>query len=720
MHKTEFVTVTINVQNRTGDENYRVCTNCDYNMKVNYYADENQDYDSDYGSDYGSENDPEKNSKNIETDIYSLDVPEIPEYREASAVKIVVLPHNYVFPQDFKELKNGEIFYGDVAVLGIHGDDGMDDTPENVQNLKQKSVRDPVFAVNPVQLQAYGILDFPEISSTKPTPKSDLKIVSWGMDHSNSQYAFLPDFAHEQKLKIMNNNQCDQVFKKKKKKLTLIKNKKKEAFCTMADSGGKQFGKNILEKRFCPGDFGAPVFEEVKDESGSKSKVKDSGRTKIRLFGLASWGYCDLEGSPGVSVSLAKYKNWIETQSYCGDDDCYPDFSRVVEVETSKSPKLAKDSVYNVKMKKTVTEKVPEAVPVIEREIEREIEPEIVVENDKTEKTRKIQPVKHKSAIFEPESQKPEISDILKTTSTTTTSTKTPTNTPTKTPTKTPTSTSTSTSTSTTTIKTSSTTSKTPPKPVKTLKNPQKPPKTSPKSPKITTTSTTSTPTTTTSTTQNLEKITPNPEFIPIDKKILPPSTEITQAKTSEIWLTDKTKPTTDLTIGLTQTLETATADNSAITDYRAPVKNYINNNFRKNPLHNNPIHKNPIHKNPKHKNPKHKNPIDTDFQEKQLEKAEISTETPENSGNKTNSGNKAAVWTILGIIFCGIGLAFSVGYLVKDRITKSEEQLKSRDSYDDPEKLPMNLNNSTDLTNNSTENNSTDLNDSTDSCDLE
>jgi hypothetical protein len=178
VHKTEFVTVTINVQNRTGNENYRVCTNCDYNMKVNYYADENdQEYDSDYNS-------------NSASDIYSLDVPEVPEYREASAVKVVVLPHNYVFPSDFKELKNGEIFYGDVAVLGIHGDDGMDNTPENVQNLRQKSVRDPVFAVNPVQLQAYGIINFPEISSVKPTPKSDLKIVSWGMDHSNNQYAF--------------------------------------------------------------------------------------------------------------------------------------------------------------------------------------------------------------------------------------------------------------------------------------------------------------------------------------------------------------------------------------------------------------------------------------------------------------------------------------------------------------------------------------------------
>ena len=149
-------------------------------------------------------------------------------------------------------------------------------------------------------------------------------------------------------------------------------------------------------------------------------------------------------------------------------------------------------------------------------------------------------------------------------------------------------------------------------------------------------------------------------------------------------------------------------------------MNNYINNNLRNNPIHKNPKHKNPVHKNPIHKNPKHNNPIDTDFQEKQLEKAETSIENAKNQENKINSGNKAAVWTILGIIFCGIGLAFSVGYLVKDRITKSEEQLKSRDSYDDPEKLPMNLNNSTDLTNNSTENNSTDLNDSTDSCDLE
>ena len=161
VYKTDFVTVTVNIHNRTGDEHYRTCINCNYNM----YADYN---DNDYGLQL------------------TMEEQENPVYKEPTASRIVVLPHNYVFPQDFKALKNEEIFYGDVAVLGLHGDDGMDNTPENVLNLQKKSVREPIFVVDPKLLQSYGILEFPEISGQKPATKSDLKIVSWGM-HSGRE-----------------------------------------------------------------------------------------------------------------------------------------------------------------------------------------------------------------------------------------------------------------------------------------------------------------------------------------------------------------------------------------------------------------------------------------------------------------------------------------------------------------------------------------------------
>merc|ERR1712046_202872 len=103
-----------------------------------------------------------------------------------------------------------------------------------------------------------------------------------------------------------------------------------------------------------------------------------------------------------------------------------------------------------------------------------------------------------------------------------------------------------------------------------------------------------------------------------------------------------------------------------------------------------------------------------TEFPETQnvVETVEIE---PITTNNNNSTSNKAAVWTILGIIFCGIGLAMSIGYLVKNRIitdSEAEQKLKNNtDSYDDPEeKIPINK----EIIDS---NNSTDLNNSTDTC---
>ncbi|XP_023376324.1 serine protease 45-like [Pteropus vampyrus] len=118
-------------------------------------------------------------------------------------------------------------------------------------------------------------------------------VTGWGKLHEKANSTLTPEL-QEAEVFIMDNNKCDQIYRKKSRVLRIVPLVLGDMICAT------NYGENL-----CYGDSGGPLACEVE--------------TGWILAGILSWEKaCAKEQNPGVYTRVTKYSKWINKQMSSG------------------------------------------------------------------------------------------------------------------------------------------------------------------------------------------------------------------------------------------------------------------------------------------------------------------------------------------------------------------------------------------------------------------